>query len=157
REVLGGDRVPDARRQSAAVGEGHGAAAGEPLVSRVLHIADDPAPDEGDDGTAAVVGVDAGAADLHEVATDRGLAGEVELAGGVQAPGALGLFGAEEAVGADGLARGLLPYEQVVAVLVELVGVVSGDGRVQHGAHLLCEDPVPKALGVANVRLAGGE
>ncbi len=97
------------------------------------HVAGETGPDEGDDGAVAVGGVDAGAADLHQVVPDGGEPGEVELALGVEASGDGGPLGRQEPVGADDLAGGLLPYEEVVAVRVEGVGVEAGLGAVEPG------------------------
>lgn len=121
------------------------------------HVAGEAGPDEGDDGAVAVGGVDAGAADLHQVVPDGGEPGEVELALGVEPSRDGGPVGRQEAVGADDLAGALLPDEEVVAVRVEGVDVEAGLGAVEPGAEFTGEHLVAQPLGGADVLLVAGE
>lgn len=105
----------------------------------------------------AVQGVDAGAADLDEVATDRVEAGEVELALGVEAAGDTGALGRQQPVRADDVPCVGLPHEQVVAVGVEGVGVETRLGSVEPGAHLSGEHLVAQALRGTHLLLVTGE
>lgn len=129
----------------------------EPVVTAVGHVAGESGPDQADDGAGAVLGVDAGAADLDQVVADRAEAPEVELAVGVEASGGPGAVGRQQAVGADDLAGGLLAYEEVVAVRVEGVAVQAGLGSVEAGAQLFGEDEVAQALRGPYVVLVAGE
>lgn len=122
-----------------------------------LHVAGEAGPDEGDDGAVAVVGVDAGAADLDQVGTDGGEGGEVELAFGVEAPCDGGTLRGQQPVGADDLLALLVDDEEVVAVGVEGIDVEAGLGPVQAGAELAGEDLVAQALGGAYLVLVAGE
>lgn len=126
-------------------------------MAPVDHVAGDPGPDEADDRAVAVVGVDAGAADLDEAGADRVERGEVELALGVQASGDRGPFRRQQPVGADDLAGERVADEQVVAVRVEGVDVEAGLRGGQQGAELTGEDVVPQALRGSYVVLVTGE
>lgn len=121
------------------------------------HVAGEARPDEGDHGAVAVQGVDAGAADLDEVVTDRVEAGEVELALGVEAAGDTGALGRQQPVRADDVPCVGLPHEQVVAVGVEGVGVETRLGSVEPGAHLSGEHLVAQALRGTHLLLVTGE
>lgn len=92
-------------------------------MAAVDHVAGDPGPYETDDRAVAVVGVDAGAADLDEPGADPGQRSEVELALRVEPSGDRGTVGRQQPVGADGLPGRGVAYEQVVAVRVEGVDV----------------------------------
>ncbi|EPJ39382.1 putative protein TPRXL [Streptomyces afghaniensis 772] len=157
RQVLGVHPVPGGGGEGAAVGERDGAAAGEPLVAPVDHVAGDSRPDEADDRAVAVVGVHAGAADLDELGPDRGEGAQVELALGVQASGDRRALRRQQPVGADDLAGRLLTDEQVVAVRVERVDVQPGLRAGQQGAQLPGEDVVPQPLRGTHVLLVPGE
>lgn len=78
-EAAGERGLPGGGGQDPAVGERDRAAAGQPVVPGALHVVGEAGPDEGDDGAVAVVGVDAGAADLDQVGADGGEGREVEL------------------------------------------------------------------------------
>lgn len=122
-----------------------------------VHVVGEAGPDEGDDGAVAVVGVDAGAADLDEVGADGGEGREVEFPLGVEAAGDGGALRGQQPVSADDLLGLLVDDEEVVAVRVEGVGVEAGLGPVQSGAELADEDLVAQPLGGAHLVLVAGE
>lgn len=156
-QVLGAHAVPGAGGERAAVGERDGAAAGQPFVAAVHHVAGDPGPDETDDGAVAVVGVHAGTADLDESRADRVERREVELALGVQASGHRCALRGQQPVGADDLAGHGVADQQVVAVGVEAVHVEAGFRGGQEGAHLPGEHVVPQPLRGPYVVLVAGQ
>jgi len=126
-------------------------------VAAVHHVAGDPGPDEADDGAVAVVGVHAGAADLDQAGADRVERGQVELALGVQPSGDRRALRRQQPVCADDLSGRLLAHQQVVAVRVEGVDVVSRLRGGQQGAHLSGEDLVAQPLRGTHVGLVAGE
>ncbi len=126
-------------------------------MAAVDHVAGYACPDEADDGAVAVVGVDAGAADLDEARADRVEGGEVELALRVEPSGDGGALGRQQPVGADHLPGDRVADEEVVAVGVEGVDVQAGLGAGQVGAHLPGEDVVPQPLRGTHIVLVSGE
>ena len=157
RQVLGPHPVPGARGERAAVGERYGAAAGEPFMAAVDHVAGYPGPDQADDRAVAVVGVDAGTADLDQPGADSGQRSEVELALRVEPSGDRGALGRQQPVGADDLAGLRVADQQVVAVGVEGVDVEAGLRGVQEGAHLPGEDVVAQPLCGPDIGLVLGQ
>jgi hypothetical protein len=109
------------------------------------------------DPAVPVVGVDAGPAGLHQAGPDAVQPGQVELTLGAEPSGGLGALRRQQPAGADDLAALGVADEQVVAVGVEGVGVVTGLRRGRQGARLAGEDLVPQPLGGPYAGLVAGE
>jgi hypothetical protein len=90
------------------------------------HVAGDPGPHQTDHRAAAVRGVHAGAAGLHECRSQPVEAGQVELTFGVQPPGLPRPLRYQHPIGADDLTGGLVAHDEVVAVPVKVIDVQAG-------------------------------
>ena len=140
-----------------AVGHAHRSAADQVVVLVLEHVAGEAGPQQGDHRAGAVIGVDAGAADLHHAALQVAQAGDVELGLGVVVAHFAGGARREDAVGADDAPGVFVAHDEVLAEGVVEVAVNPRAARGQAGAHLVGEDPVAQLLGFQHFGLAGGE
>jgi len=115
-------------------------------VAPGAHVVRDAAPEERDHGAAAVLRVHAGAPRFHEPVAQRREAREVELALRVEAARAPRALGREQPVGAQHLAGGVVPHEEVVAEVVEAVAVEARLAGGEARAHLAREHAVAQLL-----------
>lgn len=121
------------------------------------HVVRDAAPEERDHGAAAVLRVHAGAPRFHEPVAQRREAREVELALRVEAARAPRALGREQPVGAQHLAGGVVPHEEVVAEVVEAVAVEARLAGGEAGTHLAREHPVAQLLRLDDLARRGGQ
>jgi hypothetical protein len=116
------------------------------------HVGRDALPQQLHGRPRAVLRVDAGAAELEQLARHRQRLGDVELGRGVEALVAVGDRAAQQPVGADdrfgALALGVVDHQQVVAVIVEPVDVAArrAGGGVRGRAELVDEHAVAQRL-----------
>src|SRR5690606_38485283 len=97
-----------------------------PLVSGELDVVQDARPHQRQHRTDAVIGNHAGAAHFDDPVAGGVEAGEVEFGGGVVAAGGGDLVRRQHPVTADELFGQLVADQQVIAVLIEPVGVQTG-------------------------------
>lgn len=103
-----------------------------------------------------VIRVDATAAQLDHPLAQAPKPREVELGIAVGAAHAHCLRRRQHAVGADHFQRARIAHEQVLAIIVEQVDVVTGNPGVQTGAHLRRKHLVPQSLRLADFILVAG-
>ena len=115
-----------------------------------VHELKQSAPQSHDDATMAVIRVNAAAAQLHHAAAHIAQACQVELGVAVGAACPLGLHGREHPVGANDLTRSAVPHQQVLAVIVKQIDVVTWHCFGQPCAQLGRKDLVPQALRFPN-------
>ncbi|MNE03203.1 hypothetical protein D3C80_956980 [compost metagenome] len=131
----------------AAVAHGDAGATHQVAVAALVEDLRQGAPQHGDGGAVAVLGGDAGAADLQARAVELGEAVQAELVLAVEAPQFARGVVVEQAGGGDQRAAGQVAHAQVAAVDVETVAVEAQFGALQAGAELLAEHAVTQGLG----------
>ncbi len=108
-----------------------------------------------------MVRMHAAAPQLDHPVAQRAQAHQVEFGVGVETADAPRLRGGQHAIGADHLRRVVVAHDQVFAILVVEIHVVSGNRTPQAGAHFAGEHAVAQALGFADfvvvARPADGE
>ncbi len=128
-------------------------AAHQVAVLTLVHQLRQARPEHRDGSAVAVVSVDAGAADLHDVAAQVGQTHQLELALAVEATGSAGATAVEDAGSGDNLAAALITHDQVFAVQVVMVLIQSLVGAVQLCTALLSE--YLKAQGLCRLKRGG--
>ena len=114
-------------------------------------------PEHADDRAAAVVDVDAGAADFHDAAGQGVDHLQIELAGRVEAAGARRDVVGQDARAGDETARAGLAHGEVAAKRVVVIDVDALVAAIDIGAEFLGEDAIAQALGLENLRRSLGE
>jgi hypothetical protein len=121
------------------------------------HVVGQAGPQQGDHGAAAMIRMDAGAADFHHALAQVLQAVDVELVFRVVIADATGGGRGQDAVGADDAAGFIFAHDQVIAETVVMIDVMVGKARLDVGAEFLDEDLVTQSLGFADILLAVGE
>ncbi len=108
---------------------GHRDATGDVVVAAAVEIGQDARPHEQHDAAVSVVVANHGAAHLHQGRPQRVQPCDVEFGCGVKPSCGDGARRREHPVAADELAGVVLADQQVIAVLVETVGVAAVDAH----------------------------
>ena len=98
----------------------------------------------------AVLRVNAAAAQFYGVRAQGPQTGQVKLGVAVGAAHALGLRRRQNTVGAHHLARWHIAHQQVFAVVIEKVDVISGLWRMETGTHFCGKNIKSQALGLSH-------
>src|SRR5690606_31895358 len=106
----------------------------------------EPRPQQGDDCTAAVFGVDAGAADLDDAVFQVEQPGEVEFVFGIIAADLACGFRRKNPVGADDATVSLVTHDQMLAVRVINVTIDAWRAARQACAQFIMEYAVTQFL-----------
>ena len=147
-----------ARRLPVPPSHGHRHAAGDVVVAAAVEVGQDARPHQQHDAAVAVVLAHHGAAHLDQRRPQRVECADVELRGGVEPARGDGAGRREHAVAADELAGVVLADQQVVAELVEAVGVSAVDvAVVEFESGLGGEHLVAQALRGFDERRVGGQ
>ncbi len=129
--------IPDtadlAARRRVRILNGHRDATGDVVVAAPVEVGQNARPHEQHDAAVAVVVANHGAAHLDQRRPQRIQTGDVEFGCGVEPSGGDGARRRKHAVAADQLAGVVLADKQVIAELVEPVGV-SAVGRLPASA-----------------------
>ncbi|BDH58469.1 hypothetical protein MTP03_34080 [Tsukamurella sp. PLM1] len=141
RAVLGVHELADGPDGGAApvavVLQGHADGAHRVPDPAQIAVGEEAGPHQAQDAARAVVGADARAAHLQGLGPDAVEGAQFELRREVQAAGRDGTGRREDPVAADDLAGGLVPDHEMVAELIEVIGVAAvgdlGHGRLEAG------------------------
>ena len=143
--------LPGASRRNPCTG--HRDAAGDVVVAAAVEVGQDARPHQQHDAAVAVVVAHHGAAHLDQRGPQRVEAGDVEFGCGVEPARGDGARRRQHPVAADELAGVVLADQQVIAELVEAVGVPAVGRACERETRLGGEHVVTQALrGLDRVR-----